>query len=61
MSGRYLQVIYVFRMDEDLDYDSIDFEAMISVSDDDLPNYYVVHARELTEGEKRKLRRRSKP
>src|SRR5437868_2748059 len=59
-AGRYLQVIYTFKSDEDMDYESMDLEAIIALSDEVSPIYYVVHARDLTEREKRAYRRQTR-
>ncbi len=56
-SGRYLQVIFVFKSPTMLDYDSLSFE-QLSALQDDKPAVYVVHARDLTYREKRRLRTR---
>lgn len=56
--GRYLQVIYVFHSDEEIDYESMELEDIIALSEDESPSYYIVHARDLTDSEKRKFRKR---
>src|SRR5688572_30255412 len=59
--GRFLQVIYVFKWDEDIDYEELDIETIIELADTEAPHYYVVHARDLTAKEKRRLRGSEKP
>lgn len=56
-SGRYLQVIFVFRSPSTLDYDSLSLDQLAAVEHDQ-PAVYVVHARELTNREKRRFRKR---
>jgi uncharacterized DUF497 family protein len=60
-NGRYLQVIYCFKADEDLDYEEMDVETMIELADSKAPHYYVVHARNLTAKEISRFRRSQKP
>jgi hypothetical protein len=55
--GRYLQVIYVVRSDEDIDYERLSLADMIELTDSEEPVLYIIHARELTAREKAKLRR----
>jgi uncharacterized DUF497 family protein len=56
-AGRYLQVIYTFRSDDQIDYESMDIEDIIALSEADSPSYYIVHARDLTDRERRAYRR----
>lgn len=53
-SGRYLQVVYVLESDAYIDYSAIDLLEL----DDELDAIYVIHARPLTETEKKSLRKR---
>jgi hypothetical protein len=53
-------VIYVFKSDDELDYEEMDIEAIIELADSKAPHYYVVHARDLTAKEKRRLRQNRK-
>jgi hypothetical protein len=54
--GRYLQVIYVFGVDAaDIDWGEIDL-ALVDPEDPD--NFYVVHAMQLPDRDKRQYRRR---
>jgi len=55
--GRYLQVIYVVRSDEDIDYERLSLADMIELIESEEPALYIIHARELTPREKAKLRR----
>lgn len=56
--GRYLQVIYLFAVDaNDIQWDQVD----LSRTDPDDPDlFYVIHAMELSDREKRRYRRRIK-
>ncbi|HEX4793076.1 MAG TPA: hypothetical protein VH370_04750 [Humisphaera sp.] len=57
-NGRYLQVIYVFAVDAiDIEWDQID---LTRTDPDDPELFYVVHAMELPDREKRRFRRRTK-
>src|SRR5687767_7266125 len=56
-AGRYLQVIFVYKSPGELDYLSLTLEELIAF-EDDAPMAYVVHARDLTEREKRRLSKR---
>ena len=56
--GRYLQVIFVYRSDEDLDYESLTLEDLLSLEDGGASTVYVVHAMDLTPKMKRQYRRR---
>lgn len=55
--GRYLQVVFAYKSSEDIDYAELTAEQILDL-DDDLPIVYVIHARELTDAEKKQLRRR---
>jgi hypothetical protein len=58
-AGRWLQVIYVYRAIDTLDWSSVDWEdrvAQLDQVDDEV--VYVIHARDLNEQEKRAARRR---
>jgi hypothetical protein len=58
-AGRWLQVIYVYRAIETLDWSSVHWEdrgALLDEADDEV--VYVIHARDLNEQEKRAARRR---
>src|SRR5687768_7348039 len=57
--GRFLQVIFVYRAIETLDWPMLDWEDRLQLlEEEDEEVVYVIHARELTDAEKRKLRRR---
>jgi uncharacterized DUF497 family protein len=57
-AGRYLQVIYVVRNDEEIDYDGLSLADMIELTDSEEPMLYIIHARDLTTREKAKFRRK---
>ena len=59
--GRFLQVIYALRNDEDLDFLGMTFADMLALEGQSPPYPYVVHARDLTDNEKRQLRRTLQP
>ncbi len=54
--GRYLQVIYVYRPVETIDLDDVDQEDRLQVQEVEEVGY-VIHARELTESERRTVRK----
>jgi hypothetical protein len=54
--GRLIQAIYVLHGDENIDYESMTLEDIITVSETTDPVLYVIHARELTAREKMKFR-----
>jgi len=56
-AGRYLQVIYVVRSDEEIDYERLTLTDMIELTETSGPILYIIHARDLTRREKAKLRR----
>jgi uncharacterized DUF497 family protein len=56
-AGRFLQVIYVYRPVETIDLDTIDPEDRLFVLDEE-EVAYVIHARDLTEKERRSARKR---
>ncbi len=57
--GRFLQVIYVYRPVQTLDWTAMEWEDRLALADvEENEVVYVVHARDLTEREKRALRRR---
>ncbi|HSU67669.1 MAG TPA: hypothetical protein VLJ39_12415 [Tepidisphaeraceae bacterium] len=55
--GRFLQVIFVYRSDDDVDYESLDLEELLAVEEGEGPLIYVVHAMDLTQKMKRQFRR----
>ena len=58
-AGRFLQVIFVYRPVETLDWDLLDWDDQFALADEGADEViYVIHARPLTESEKRSLRRR---
>jgi uncharacterized DUF497 family protein len=42
--GRYLQVILAYRAEDEVDYESLTLEDLLSLEDDSSPIVYVVHA-----------------
>src|SRR6185437_2088639 len=56
--GRWLQVIYVYPDDADVDPDSLSAADLLSYSDGRATVLYVIHAMELREPEKRRTRKR---
>ena len=58
--GRYLQVVFVFLEDKDVDLRSLDPLDWLAFADGLEIVMYVIHARDLEEGEKKQLRRRRK-
>ena len=58
--GRYLQVVFVYPEDEDVDIESLDPLDRLVFADSLESVIYVVHARDLEESEKKQLRRRRK-
>jgi uncharacterized DUF497 family protein len=58
-AGRFLQVIFVYRRIETLDWQVLDWEDRLVLLEEEADEVvYVIHARELTDREKRALRRR---
>jgi uncharacterized DUF497 family protein len=57
--GRFLQVVFVYRPIESLDWTTLSWEDRAALMDEEANEVvYVIHARELTAVEKRRLRRR---
>ena len=56
-SGRWLQVIFVYPDDSEIDPDSLTISDLIAFSEGDVQAVYVIHARELTDNEKRAARK----
>ena len=56
--GRYLQVIFVYVPDEQVDVDSLTAGDLISFSEGDATVVFVIHAMELTADQKRQARKR---
>lgn len=54
-----MQVIYIFRSADQIDYETMDLEDIIDPSEPDVPLIYVIHARDLTPDEKSRYKRRS--
>lgn len=56
-AGRYLHVVFAYKSTEDIDYATLTAEQILAL-DDDVPIVFVIHARDLTDREKSRLRRR---
>lgn len=50
--GRLLQVIFVLKRDDDIDYESMSMEAILELERGEAPYGYIIHARDLTDREK---------
>ncbi len=59
-SGRFLQVIYIYLPDEDVDYFSLSTVDRLEFADDKADVVLVIHAMELTSDQKRLYRRLSR-
>jgi hypothetical protein len=57
-AGRYLQVIFFYPEDKDVDVESLTLPDLISWSDGLDRVVYVIHARDLEDDEKRQFRKR---
>jgi len=57
-AGRWLQVIYVYPDDSDVDPDSLSPADLLAYSGGEAQVVSVIHARELTDAEKRQTRKR---
>jgi uncharacterized DUF497 family protein len=57
-AGRYLQVIFFYPDDEDVDVTSLSLPDLISWSDGHERVIYVIHARNLEDDEKKQFRKR---
>jgi len=57
-AGRWLQVVYVYPDDTDVDPDSLALADLLDYADGRARVARVIHARELTDGEKRRTRKR---
>jgi uncharacterized DUF497 family protein len=56
--GRYLQVIFIYPQDEDVDVADLDPMDRLLFMEDKARAVYIIHARELTRRQKSKFRRR---
>jgi uncharacterized DUF497 family protein len=54
---RYLQVIYIHVSEDEIDYEELRYEELVALMEDRGPLVYVIHARDLTDAEKRRHRR----
>ena len=55
--GRFLQVVFVNRAVEEVDYEEMTLEQIAEMEDSSVPLVYIIHARDLTAAEKSKYRR----
>ena len=55
--GRYIRVIFVYRSDDEVEYESIELEDVLELSESHPTVVYVIHAMELTDRMKRQFRR----
>jgi uncharacterized DUF497 family protein len=55
--GRYLQVVFVYRSDDEIDYEGISLTDLLAVEAGEGPLLYVIHAMELTPNMKRQYRK----
>jgi len=58
IAGRYLQVIFFYPQDEDVDVESLSLTDLIAWSDGEERVVYVIHARDLEDHEKKQFRKR---
>ena len=58
--GTYVQVIFVHKSAEEVDFETMPIEELVRFDSAKGPYVYPIHARELTEREKRRERRRRK-
>jgi len=56
--GRHLQVIFVYREEDEVDYESLTLEDLLTLEVDGGPVAYVIHAMDLTPKMKQQYRRR---
>jgi uncharacterized DUF497 family protein len=56
-SGRLLQVVFVFRADDEVDYESLTLDDVLALADNHATTIYVIHAMEMTDGMKRQYRK----
>lgn len=59
-AGSYLQVVFIFPADEEVDPASPTLADLIAWSDGEDRVIYVIHARDLEDGEKQRYRKRSR-
>ncbi len=58
VAGRYLQVIFFYPKDEDVDVESLSVPDLIAWSDGEERVVYVIHARDLEDDERKQYRKR---
>ena len=56
-SGRMLQVLFVDRRMDEMDYELLTLEQIAELEDSSIPRVYIIHARDLTHEEKSQYRR----
>ena len=59
--GRYLQVIFVYRSEDEVDFDALSAADLLAMSEGTAVFIYVIHAMELTPRMKKQFRRKRKP
>jgi hypothetical protein len=59
-AGRWLQVVYVYPDDANVDPDSLSVADLLAYSDGLATIVYIIHARDLTDADKRQTRKRGK-
>src|SRR5438094_6556458 len=59
-SGRLLEVILVFRSEDEVEYESLDLEDVLALSEDKVTAIYVIHAMDLTPRMKSQYRKRAR-
>jgi hypothetical protein len=55
--GRYLQVIFVYRSDDEVDYEALTLPDLLALEAGEGPLIYVIHAMDLTPNMKRQYRK----
>lgn len=55
--GRYLQVIFVYRSDDEIEYESLELEDILDLSENHAMAIYIIHAMDLTLKMKRQFHR----
>jgi hypothetical protein len=56
-TGRYVRVIFVYRSDDEVEYESLDLEDVVELSEGHPTVVYVIHAMEMTDRMKQQYRR----
>jgi uncharacterized DUF497 family protein len=55
--GRHIQVIFVYRSDDEIEYESLTLADVLAISENHADAIYVIHAMEMTPAMKRQFRR----